>query len=111
MVRMRRPATNSVTRRMLRPLIVTRKERVPHRVCVRRRAEADVARVPATLLCGAGVVTGVAADVAAGAAAAGGVTTVPGGVVAGGVTPVACAAPRRAAGEGGGGPGAAVCGG
>src|SRR3954451_2156461 len=48
MVRTRRPATNSVIRRMLRPLIVTRKDRVPQRAWVRSRAEADAACVPAT---------------------------------------------------------------
>src|SRR3954452_13706422 len=48
MVRTRRPATNSVIRRMLRPLIVTRKDRVPQRAWVRSRADADAACVPNT---------------------------------------------------------------
>src|SRR3954454_23777136 len=66
MVRTRRPATNSVTRRMLRPLIVTRNARVPQRACVRSRAEADAACVPATpaagwLAVGAAFATGAGA--------------------------------------------------
>src|SRR3954467_10955033 len=68
MVRTRRPATNSVIRRMLRPLIVTRKDREPQRACVRSRAEADAACVPATPAAGwfgAAVVTGVGAGAGA----------------------------------------------
>src|SRR4051812_50063838 len=62
---MRRPATNSVIRRTLRPVIVTRNARVPQRVWVRRRAVAAAACVPATCVVGwfafgAGCVAGAA---------------------------------------------------
>src|SRR3954451_14204294 len=52
MVRTRRPATNSVIRRMLRPLIVTRNDRVPQRACVRSGAGPDAPCVPATPVAG-----------------------------------------------------------
>src|SRR3954454_3694247 len=72
MVRTRRPATNSVIRRMLRPLIVTRNARLPQRACVRSRAEADAACVPATPAAGwfagagAALTTGVGVGVVTG---------------------------------------------
>src|SRR4051794_36792373 len=81
MVRTRRPATNSVIRRMLRPLIVTRNDRVPQRACVRSRAEADAACVPATPVAGWLAVGAVFATGAGGVAV---VTGVPAGVVVAG---------------------------
>ena len=71
-VRTRRPPTQNVTRRMLRPDTVTRNVRLAQRLGVRRRALADCVRLARTLAAGerTTVVLGAGGEAALGGAGA-----------------------------------------